>query len=131
MSYRGVTRVITVHIQRLRQQGSYTIDVVPEYAVAMPGDTVNWNIQGTPSGVDVTLGHFDRVDGSPRVRVRRTAVRLVAQNFPENRIKKTKTGFTCTMRGVQPGIYKYDVLFNGVTVLDPELEVPRPGPGPR
>ncbi|MCX6546194.1 MAG: hypothetical protein NTV05_17515 [Acidobacteria bacterium] len=127
MKYKGVTRIITILIQRSLPKGPYTLDVVPDYATALPGDTVAWNIQGAPAGVDVTVGNFEQVSGLTRVRVRRGAVRMVAQNFPEKKIKKTPTGHACKLRGLLPGIYKYDVRFNGVTVLDPEIEVPRPG----
>jgi plastocyanin len=126
-NYRGVTRIITIHIHKigkaLKTGQKYAIEVCPEHAEALVGDTVTWKVQNAPSGVTVTVGNFRRLDQPPDILVRANKPPLAQENTV--RVAK-KLGLTHKVRAADVGYYKYDVLFNGHTVLDPDLEIRGP-----
>ena len=126
MGYKGVDRVVTIFITK--QGGHYNIEVNPELSAVWYGDTVHWKVQGAPRGVKVTVGNMTRFDPPPSVLLRPGKMPIVkprairlggAKRNPQSLRYKTKKS--------DRGAYKYDVLFDGVPVLDPELEIKGPG----
>jgi hypothetical protein len=126
-NYRGVTRIITIHIHKigkaLKAGQKYAIDVCPDHAEALVGDTVTWKVQNAPSGVAVTVGNFRRLDRPPDILVRANKPPLALEDTV--RVAK-RPGLTHKVRATDCGFYKYDVLFDGQTVLDPDIEIKRP-----
>jgi hypothetical protein len=126
MKYAGVDRVVTIFITK---EGSHhNIEVTPDLAEVWYGDTVHWKVQGAPRGVNVTVGNITRFDPAPGVLLRPGKLPIVkprairlggARRNPQSLRYKTKKS--------DRGAYKYDVLFDGVPVLDPELEIRGPG----
>lgn len=122
MRYKGVTRVITIFISRVVGH-RYAIDVTPDSSEVVVGDKVVWNVQNAPNGVKVSVGNFRRFDPAPDILLRSEKAPLVRERMfnpaaPSGLIHQTKKA--------DVGYYKYDVLFNGHTVLDPEIEIRGP-----
>ena len=128
MPYQPITRVITISVEKIgtaRKSGQkYAIDVCPEHAEVIVGDKVVWQVQGAPRGIKkVTVGNFKRLDRPPDI--------LVRSNKPpvtrEKTIQPAKpSGLAHKARAADVGYCKYDVLFDGHTVLDPDIEIKRP-----
>ena len=128
MPYQPITRVITIYIEKignvLKSGQNYAINVCPEHAEVIVGDKVVWQVQNAPRGVKkVTVGNFKRLHRHPHVRVRVNRPSLVLENTA--RVAK-KTGLTHKARATEVGRYKYDVLFDGVSMQDPDIEIKRP-----
>ena len=120
-NYKGVTRLITVFISR--KDNKCAIDICPDPAEFVVGDKIQWQIQNAPSGIKVTVGNFRRVDPPPDVVLRPKKTPLVkARTFKP----KGPLGLTHKTRAIDVGYYKFDVLFDGLVVLDPEVEIRDP-----
>jgi hypothetical protein len=125
MAYKPVTRMITIEFwpqngPRSRQQ----IVVTPEYAEVRPGDTIVWRVQGAPKAADVSVGHIAYY-GEP-VRLSFSKGRAVIGRpslLRDSLLKQKGKDWTANTRGCELGHYKYDVVINGKTVLDPEVEI--------
>ncbi len=118
MRYKGATRIITIYIGKTRNKCA--IDVCPEQAEVIAGDKVVWQVQNAPSGVAVTVGNLRRLEPAPDVYLRKDKAPLMRQKTirPSGLVHRT--------RGADVGYYKYDILFDGHTVLDPDLEIRGP-----
>jgi hypothetical protein len=126
MKYKGVDRVITIFITK---HGShYDIEVNPEFSEAWYGDTVHWKVQGAPRGVKVTVGNLTRFDPPPSVLLRNGIASIAKpRGIRPGGAKGNSQALKYKTRKSDWGAYKYDVLFDGVPVLDPELEIKGPG----
>ena len=127
MLYKGVTRIITICVSKvgkaLKTGQSYAIDVCPEQAEVLTGDRVVWQVQNAPRGVKVTVGNFKRIDQPPHILVRANKPPITR----EMTIQPQKpSGLVYKARTTHIGYYKYDILFDGHTVLDPDLEIKGP-----
>jgi len=120
--YKGVTRVITVYISKGPGQ-RYAIDLSPDPAEVVVGDKVQWLVQNAPPGVKVTVGNFRRLDPAPEILLRRDKAPLVkARTFNP----RSSSQLVHATRKPDVGFHKYDILFDGNVVLDPEIEVRGP-----
>jgi hypothetical protein len=129
MAYKGVKRVITIEFDKVRE-GILQVNVTDDMAAVRTGDTVIWNVQGLPPVArrSVTVANFTLVEAPALVNIRNLrnpAVRHAP--FPIRRMRVTPAGPSIDLRNLAPGVYKYDVVFNGKTILDPELEIRGPG----
>ena len=126
MGYTGVDRVVTIFITK--QGGHYNIEVNPELSEVWYGDTVHWKVQGAPRGVKVTVGNMTRFDPPPSVLLRNGIASIAKpRGIRPGGAKGNSQALKYKTRKSDWGAYKYDVLFDGVPVLDPELEIKGPG----
>lgn len=130
-SYRFAKRVITIYLQKERG-GVFEIHIAPDPAEVVQGDDVVWQVQGAPPFVSVGVGNFTRLDPPARVRITRDKIAVVKPKaFPIRLLRANPAGVTIPTRRAEPGFYKYDILINGRTVLDPDIEIKRPSGGGR
>ncbi len=121
MRYKGVTRVITIYVSKTGNKCA--IDICPEHAEVRVGDRVVWQVQNAPRDVRVSVGNFRRLDPPPSVVLRKGKAPLL----PEKKIRpKGPSGLIHKARVGDVGYHKYDVLFDGHPVLDPDLEIKGP-----
>ena len=125
MVYKPVTRMITIEFwpengPRSRQQ----IFVTPEYAEVRPGDTIVWRVQGAPKAANVSVGNIAFYGEPVRVSFPRGTVVIGKPRLLKDVLLKQKgKDWTADTHGCEPGHYKYDVIINGKTVVDPEVEI--------
>ncbi|MCX6538893.1 MAG: hypothetical protein NT151_08170 [Acidobacteria bacterium] len=122
MKYKGVTRVITIFINKVVGQ-RYAIDVAPDPAEVVVGDKIVWHVQNAPHGIKVSVGNFRRLEPAPDVLLRADKAPLVRERTFN---PAAPSGLIHQAKKADIGYYKYDVLFDGQTVLDPEIEVRGP-----
>jgi hypothetical protein len=122
MAYRSDKRIITIHIHK--DNGAYWGRVVPHHQVAFVGDTVVWHVQGnTPDGVVISVGNFRPIDAAPGIVFSGGKSKLrKPPTIPASRIKRVAAGQSVVVPKVPDGTYKYDVLWDDVVWIDPELE---------
>lgn len=125
MNYKGVTRNITIYFRKLGNAGAkFAIDVCPEHAEAVVGDEIVWQVQNAPRGVGVVkVGHFRRLDPPPHILLHRGKAAMSAEKKIEPSGRK---GMAHTAHIADVGCYKYDILIDGQSMLDPDLEIKRP-----
>ncbi len=122
MKYTGVTRIITIYIDRLVGH-RYAIDIAPDPAEVIVGDKIVWQVQNAPHGTKVSVGNFRRLDPAPDIVLRADKAPLVkGRTFNPT----AASGLVYQTRKADVGFYKYDVLFDGHTVVDPEIEIRGP-----
>jgi len=129
MPYKGVKRVVTIEFDRVKE-GIYQVTVTDDYAAVRTGDTVIWNVQGLSPAArrSVTVGNFTLLEAPEFVNIRNLRHLAVKPSpFPIRRMRMTPVGSSIDLKKVAPGFYKYEVLYNGQTILDPELEIRGPG----
>jgi hypothetical protein len=119
--YQRVTRVITICIGQTGNKCA--IDVCPEHAEAIIGDKVVWQVQNAPSGVKVTVGNLRRVDPPPDIFLRQGRAPLLRARALQ---PSGPAGMAHTTSKADVGYYKYDIVFDGHAVLDPDLEIRGP-----
>ena len=119
--YKGVTRLITILISRVDKK--CTIDICPDPAEVVVGDKVVWQVQNAPHGIKVSVGNFRRLEPAPDILLRSDKAPLVRERTFNPAVP---SGLTYKTRKADIGFYKYDVLFDGHSVLDPEIEVRGP-----
>lgn len=126
--YKPVTRVITLY-SYVDPGGVTHIDVTPDPAEVIAGDTIRWEVQSAPQGVVVEVGKLVRIDPPPGIRVKRAKCTLQKpRTIKTARLKRHPSNTMTVTMVADIGYYKYDVLFNGETVLDPDIEIKgRPG----
>ena len=119
--YKGVTRLITIFISR--KEKKCAIDICPDPAEFVVGDKIVWQVQNAPHGHKVSVGNFRRLDPAPEILLR-------PDKEPLAKVRTLKptgpSGLAYKTRKADIGFYKFDILFNGITVLDPEVEVRGP-----
>jgi hypothetical protein len=125
MKYKGVTRNITIYFRQLGNAGTkYAIDVCPEHAEAVVGDEIVWQVQNASRGVDIAkVGNFRRLDPPPHILLHRGQAAMSAQKKIEPSGKK---GMAHTVNITDVGYHKYDILIDGQSMLDPDLEIRGP-----
>src|SRR5512139_40967 len=133
MAYKQVKRVITVEFVKEKRGNGYEVLITPEQAVVRYKDTVEWDVQGLPPGLAkrFSVGNFLRLDTWPRVaHGKKGLVAHRPKDVPAGRLKwKSARGnvtLTLELGNADPGVYKYDLLGDGKTILDPELEIRGP-----
>ena len=119
--YKGVTRLITIFISR--KEKKCAIDICPDPAEFVVGDKIVWQVQNAPHDHKVSVGNFRRVDPAPEILLRRDREPLVK----DRTLRPTgPSGLVYKTRKADVGIYKYDIRFNGKTVLDPDVDIRDP-----
>jgi hypothetical protein len=121
--YKGVHRLITIYISKAKEGSKYAIDLCPDPAEIIAGDTVQWKVQNPPHGVKVTVGNFRRVEPAPNIVLRRGRPPLVKERTFEI---THSSGLQRKMGNGDVGFHKYDIRFDKDVVLDPEIEVRPP-----
>ncbi|MEI6668686.1 MAG: hypothetical protein WCP29_11070 [Acidobacteriota bacterium] len=123
MKYKGVKRIITILVSPARGKKQYAIDICPDPSEIMVGDTVEFQVQSAAHGVEVKAGHFRRLDPPAEVQLRQGKAPLTR----EHTIRPTGSrGQTLKPKTADIGFYKFDIMFDGNTVLDPEMEIRGP-----
>jgi hypothetical protein len=125
MAYQPEKRTITIHIHQ--DNGAYWCRVTPVHQVAYVSDTVVWRVQGhLPNDVVISVGNFRPIDATPGIVFRGGKIKLrKPPTIPASRIKRLAAGESVVVPNVPDGTYKYDVLWNDVVWIDPELETKR------
>ena len=122
-AYQHVSRVITIHIRKAKPR-AYLIDVTPDSAEVIETDVVRWEVQGAPPGVQVGLGNITQLDSPAGVRAIGAKWSIPKpKTIAPARLKRHGSNIVLTTRTGDMGYYKYDVLFNGTSVLDPDIEI--------
>jgi hypothetical protein len=89
-------------------------------------------VQGLPAGLSkkVGVGNFVRLDGSPRIAGGKKGLAADKPKPIANPVKSKLAGgvvtLTLDLGKADPGFFKYDLLGDGKTLLDPELEIKGP-----
>jgi hypothetical protein len=133
MAYVPVTRVITVEFVRDGDQ-TFHIVVTPERAEMRYKDTVVWNVQGLPATAlgQVGVGNFVNKTPAASVKFANKKMQAVkARKFPVDKTRKSLAAKVARVtlelkQAVDLGVYKYDILYDGRAVVDPELEIRGP-----
>jgi hypothetical protein len=133
MKYKKVTRFITVEfVPDLRGKG-FEVRLVPEPVVVRCADTVVWDVQGLPKRVaeKISFTNFLPVEAPGRVVLGTrglAAQRMRWQPKRSARVKATGDRFRATLDlgASDPGVYKYDIEYDGRPLIDPEMEIKGP-----
>jgi hypothetical protein len=131
-AYSPVTRVITIEFRPLLPggEGEQEILVTPTHAEVRSGDTIVWNIQGAPDGAEVTVRNFHFkgatkvVSYGPGGTWEVVEVPFLGQ--PQGERHAPKTLLSAPTLGCAIGVYRYEIFFDGVCVIDPEVEIKPP-----
>ena len=131
MAYKPVTRVITIEFRPLAGKGPrQLIDVTPEHAEVRSGDTIVWKVQGAPKAARVSVGNITHWGAPARVAFRRGKVTIGKPSLLRDGLLKPKgADLTIKTGGCEWGPYKYDLIIDGKTVLDPDVEIRGPKGG--
>ena len=133
MPYRPVQRIVTVEFVQAPSGSGYDVRVTPERFTARCGDTIVWDIQGLNQSraQKLTVGNFKQTVAYPVVAVianRLTPARpqpiIASKAVSRNSRRHYQT--KVELRRATPGLYKYDIEWNGKAVIDPEGEVRGP-----
>ena len=119
--YKGVTRLITIFISR--KEKKCAIDMCPDPAEVVVGDKIQWQVQNAPPRTKVSVGNFRRLDPPPDILLRRDKEPLMRERTLN---PAGSSGLAYKTKKADIGFYKYDILFNGISVLDPDVEVRGP-----
>jgi hypothetical protein len=134
MPYIPVQRIVTVEFLRdPRRKKEYEVRVTPEQVVLRHGDTIVWDVQGLPAGLAdrVSFGKFYLLEPSPRVvSGKKGLLPFKPKNLGSQVAKRTapmtKHRTALEMKPADLGYYKYDIMFDGHTIVDPDAEVRGP-----
>jgi hypothetical protein len=126
--YKPVTRVITVEFRPMdKPKGRVEIVVTPEFAVVRCGDTIQWDVQGLPSRFEVTVGNFGAFGTASALKLSGARATFGKPAIMRDGNVALRRGvLTYETRGVDPGVFKYDILVDGKVVCDPEIEIRGP-----
>ncbi len=133
MAYKKVKRVVTVEFVAATQGSGYDLRVTPDPVVVRYRDTVVWDVQGLPPGLakKIGVGNFTWIGPPSRVK---PGVRggLVARKPkpPAGPFRAKVVGGHTTvpvdLGNTDPGRYKYDLLCDQTSLVDPEMEIRGP-----
>jgi hypothetical protein len=133
MAYKKVTRFITVEFFQAKRGKGYEVLITPEQAVVRCKDTVVWDLQGLPVGLarGISVGNFVLLDPAPPHVGHLNKVLVAGKpkgpaGPPRWKAGKGRVTVTLELGPADPGVYKYDLLGNGKTLLDPEMEIKGP-----
>jgi hypothetical protein len=132
MPYKKVKRWITLEFVKQANGQGYDIRVTPEQVIARYGDVLGWDVQGLPGGLatSITFGNFQPLEVPPRVSKGKKGL---GATTPKLKLQDAKVGLkndrfiaTVNLDKTDPGYYKYDIMANGRTLLDPDVEIRGP-----
>jgi hypothetical protein len=128
MAYKPVTRVVTIEFTPEAGRGPrQQIDVTPEHLEVRSGDTIVWKVQGVPQSATVSVGNFTHWGTPMKVTFRRGKVTIGKPSLLRDDLLKQKgKDWTIDTARCELGPYKYDVILNEKTVLDPDVEIKGP-----
>ena len=141
MAYRPVQRIVTVEfVKDPRRRKEYEVRITPEQVVVRHGDTIVWDVQGLPPGLagKVSFGKFDLIEPAARIASgtkgllpfkSKGLLGKVAGVTPPNKGAKAanrKYRAALEMKPADLGFCKYDIMFDGNTLIDPEVEIRGP-----
>ncbi len=134
MSYIPVQRIVTVEFLRdPRRKKEYEVRVTPEQVVVRYGDTIIWDVQGLPPGLAsrVSFGKFYLMEPSARVVSGKKGLQPFKPKGLRDQVAKrtapnTKHRTALETRLADLGFYKYDIMFDGQTIVDPDAEIRGP-----
>lgn len=141
MAYRPVQRIVTVEfVKDPRRKKEYDVRITPEQVVVRYGDTILWDVQGLPPGLaeKVSFGHFDLIEPAARItsgknvllpmKVKSLPDTVAGVAPPGKGVKPSNRKYRAAleMKPFEPGFYKYEILFDGQMIVDPDAEVRGP-----
>jgi hypothetical protein len=133
MKYKKVTRVITVEFVKDPRGKGFEVRLVPEPVVVRYADTVVWDVQGLPKSLaeKIAFTNFLPVEAPGRVVLGKKGLGAHRMRWQPKRsvpVKANGDRFRATLDlGLSdPGVYKYDIEFDGRTLIDPEMEIRGP-----
>jgi hypothetical protein len=131
MPYIPVDRTITIEFRPdLRRRSRFEVVVTDHEQEVRYGDTIVWVPQGLPARAVVTVGNFLYLGDHGALLFRRGRVRAMKPRaIPDAAVHLRGGKPTLHTQGYDLGVYKYDVLVNGVVVKDPEFEIKGPRGG--
>jgi hypothetical protein len=130
--YEPTRRVITIEFRPSPGGGGeQEILVTPTHAEVRSRDTIVWDIQGAPDGVDVTVGNFQFKGATKVVSFSHSgSVTITPAPLLEGlHVDLTKPGQTVLSTATAHcaiGVYRYEFFVNGVSVIDPDVEIKPP-----
>jgi hypothetical protein len=136
MKYKKVTRVITVEFVKEPRGKGFEVRLVPDPVVVRWTDTVVWDVQGLTKSVaeKISFTNFLPVEAPGRVVLGKKGLSAQKMRWQPKRsvpVKSKGARFQATLDlgSSDPGIYKYDIEYDGHTVIDPEMEIRGPKGG--
>ena len=133
MRYKKVTRFITVEFVRDSRGKGFEIRLVPEPVVVRSTDTVVWDVQGLPKSLaeKITFTNFVPIEAPGRVVLGQKGLTTHRMRWnPKWRVPVKAIGDRfrgkLDLGSTDPGVYKYDIEFDGRTIIDPEMEIRGP-----
>ena len=133
MRYKKVTRFITVEFVRDSRGKGFEILLVPEPVVVRSTDTVVWDVQGLPKSMaeKIAFTNFLPVEAPGRVVLGKKGLTTHKMKwYPKRRVPVKANGDrfrgTLDLGSTDPGVYKYDIEYDGRTLIDPEMEIRGP-----
>ena len=136
MKYKKVARVITLEFVKDARGKGFEVRLVPEPVVVRCADTVIWDVQGLTKSVaeKISFTNFLPVEGPGRVVLGKKGLAARKMKWRSKRsvpVKATGDRFRATLDlgASDPGIYKYDIEYDGLTLIDPEMEIKGPRGG--
>jgi hypothetical protein len=139
--YKPVQRIVTVEfVNDPRRRKEYDVRITPEQVVVRDGDTIVWDVQGlTPAQANkVSFGKFDLIEPAARVTSGKNGLQQAkakqlpgwgaAVQPPTKSVRAANRKYRATVHLDQAGLgfYKYDIMFDGRTIVDPDVEVRGP-----
>lgn len=133
MRYKKVTRFITVEFVKDPRGKGLEVRLVPEPVVVRCTDTVVWDVQGLTKAVagKITFTNFLPVEAPGRVVLGKKGLTSHKMRWQPKRsvpVKASGDRFRATLDlgSTDPGVYKYDIEYDGRTLIDPEMEIRGP-----
>ncbi len=134
MAYKKVKRVVTLEfVQPRKGAASYDLAVTPQKIVARYKDTVVWDVQGLPQGLarKIAIGNLRPAGPWSRVAVNKQKGLVPGKpKVPKGPFKSKAVGghttVTLDLGTTEPDTYEYDVLCDGRTLVDPEIQIKGP-----
>ena len=140
MSYKKAIRVVTVEFGSASDDGAFQIRTTPERVVVRYGDTILWDVQGLSAADSkkVSFANFLTVEQSPWFAFGKKGLRPVMGKSLHGKKAKVKDQLQFSdlapnralakldLDEVEPGVYKYDILYDGQVLIDPDIEIRGP-----
>ena len=134
MPYVPVQRIVTVEfLKDPRRKKEYEVRVTPEQIILRQGDTIVWDVQGLPAGLAarVSFGKFYLLEPSARVLSGKKGLQPFKAKGLRSQVAKRTAPNTKHRTAIETnladlGFYKYDIMFDGQTIVDPDAEIRGP-----
>jgi hypothetical protein len=126
MAYTPVTRVVTIEFRELAL-GRWEILLTPDPVTVRFRDSIRFEVRGLAPALAglVSVGNFVALD-TPAVVRRAGRVLMPVRPRLAAVVRSIRTGVIVDLGRTEVGFYKYDILFDGRTIADPELEIRGP-----